>query len=260
MQTIYFLAMSESSSSSESEREQEQVEVPELSNQQLKQLVLTLQREREQDRREFQHFKHFVGHRMVPLEEKVLATKKYSNRERAAEVERATKRYTALGDKRTVGFLVDLHLDISEREEAFKDLASIRRIDRETGEPGPINWDKRENREKISNFIDLISEDIVRAKRKVTDLLDQYAIARDSQQGWKTVQQFKKSKTFDHFGDAQSSWEEKPLTHEEKDEKYRKAEKDAFHASKNSGGKAKGVGSRGPSGSSSAYGRKVELV
>ena len=44
-----FLAMSGSSSSSELEREQEQVEVPaELTNQQLQQLVLSLQKEREQ--------------------------------------------------------------------------------------------------------------------------------------------------------------------------------------------------------------------
>ena len=250
-----------STSSSESEREQEQAQVPaELSNQQLHQLVLTIQKEKEADRKDFAAFKRFVGHRMVPIEEKVFETKKYSNRERAAEVERATKRYTSLGDKRTVGFLADLQLDINEREEAFKDLSSIRRIDRETGEPGPINWDKRENLEKISQFLDFMNDDIIRAQRKVTDLLDQYAIARDSRQGWKTVQQFKKSRTFDHFGDGTSSWEEKELTHDEKDEKFRKAEKDAFHASKNSGGKAKGVGSRGPSGSSSSYGRKVELV
>ena len=147
---------------SASEQEQEQ-EPQELSHQELLKLVLDQKQQMDQDRKEFAAFRSFVGSRMVPIEDKVFALKRYSNRERAAEVERATKGFTNLGDKRTVGFLADLQLDLKEKAEAFKDLSSIRRVNEETGELGPINWDKKSNRNKIAAFLDYVSEDIERS-------------------------------------------------------------------------------------------------
>ena len=194
----------------------EQEQVPELSHQELLKLVLDQRKQMEADRKEFADFRRFVGSRMVPIEDKVFALKRATNRERAAEVERATKGYTNLGDKRTVGFLADLQIDLKEKAEAFKDLSSIRSVDEETGELGPINWDKKSNRVKIAAFLDYVAEDLERGQRKVEDLWDQYAIARDSRHGWSTVKQNKKSKTFDHMGDGRPDWEETPLTHERK--------------------------------------------
>ena len=82
MQTIYFLSMSDTE------------QVPELVK-----LVLDQRKQMEADRKEFADFRRFVGSRMVPIEEKVFALKRATNRERQAEVERATKGYQNLGDK-----------------------------------------------------------------------------------------------------------------------------------------------------------------
>ena len=232
----------------------------ELSHQELYKLVLDQRRELEVSRKEFADFRSFVGRRTVPLEEKVFAPKRATYREREAEVERATKAYHNLGDKRAVGFLADLQIDLRERAEAFKELSSVRFKDKETGELGAINWDRESNRDKIAAFLNFIAEDLERGERKLIDQWDQYAIAKDSRHGWATVKEFRKSKTFDHMGYGRPSYEDTPLTHEEKDEKYRKAEKDVHFAQKNSGGKAKGVGLKGSSGSSSSHGKKVELV
>ena len=239
-----------------SDQEQER----ELSHQELYKLVLDQRKELEETRKELGEFRSFVRSKVVPLEERVFAPKRASHRER--EVERATRPYRSPGDKRAVGFLADLKIDLRERVEALKELNSCREEDEKTGELGEFDWEPEENRSKFTAFVNFIAEEVERGRRKMVDMWDQYAISKDSRFGWGAVSQFKKSKTFDHMGDGRPSYEEKELTHDEKDEKFRKAEKDSHFKEKNapSGGKAKGVGSRFSSGQSSSYGKKVEFV
>ena len=196
---------------------------------------------------------------MVPLEERVFAPKRMSQRER--EVERATRSYRNPGEKRTVGFLADLRIDIKERQEAIKDLNTCREVN-DDGELGDFDWECEENRAKFNAFVEFMAEEAEKGRRKMVDLWDHHVIARDSKFGWTAVEQYKKSKTFDHGGEGVPAHEEKELTHEEKDEKLKKAEKDSRFKELNipSGGKAKGSGSRYSSGQSSFHGKKVEFV
>ena len=122
-----------------------------LTNQELKELVLQQRKELAGTRKELDEFRAFVRDKMVPLEERVFAPKRLSHREREVEVERATRPYRTPGDKRTVGFLADLRIDIRERQEAIKDLNSCHEVD-DDGNFGDLDWEPEENRAKFSAF------------------------------------------------------------------------------------------------------------
>ena len=80
-------------------------------------------------------FEPLSGTKWSPLRI-VFAPKRMTQRER--EVERATRAYRNPGDKRTVGFLADLRIDIKERQEAIQDLNSCREVS-DDGELGDFN-------------------------------------------------------------------------------------------------------------------------
>ena len=63
----------------------------------------------------FQKFQEYVADNMIPIQELVLGPKRLSQRERDLEVERYTKSYKNASDKKAVGFLADLKIDIRER-------------------------------------------------------------------------------------------------------------------------------------------------
>ena len=209
----------------------------------------------------FRRFQVYVRDNMVPIKEIVFGPKRLDQREREIEVERATRSYKNAADKKAVAFLADLKIDIRERQEAITDLNKTRLVG-EDGQLGDFAWDKAETRQKFTAFIEYMTEESEKGRRKMIEQWDHYAIARDSKFNWKAVEQYKRSKTFEHGGDSVPTHELKELTMEEKDEKLKKAEKDSKFKQINvpSGGKAKGSGSRYSSGQSSFRGKKVEFV
>ena len=154
----------------------------------------------QEQRESFANFRDYVRDNMVPIQEKVFAPKRMSQREREVEVERATRSFRNPGDKRTVAFLADLKVDIKERQEALEGLNDCRAVNSE-GELGDFAWDKPEVRKKFSAFVEFVAEEAEKGRRKMIELWDHYAIARDSKFGWSAVGQFKRSKTFEHGGD-----------------------------------------------------------
>ena len=150
---------------------------------------------------ELASFREYVEDKMVPLEEVVFAPKRMSKKDREAEVERATRPFKSTGDKRTVGFLADLHIDVQERQEALQDLNSCRVV-AEDGVLGSFKWDSPTFRDKFNSAMEYLIEEAEASRRKLVELLDHYHIAKDSKWGWTAVDQYKAGSTFDHGRDA----------------------------------------------------------
>ena len=222
--------------------------------------ILEGRKEIQRGRVELASFKEYVEDKMMPLEEQVFAPKRLSKRDREAEVERATRPFRNPGEKRTVGFLADLRIDVQERQEALQELNSMRSPG-EGEELGDFRWRSSSFRDKLCSTMEYLLEEAEASRRKVVELLDHYHIAKDSRWGWKAVEEYKAPSTFDHGRDAVPIHEQPELSHEEKKEKMKKSEKEAHFSEKNkpSGGKSRG-GSRFSSGSSSNYRNKVDLV
>ena len=82
-------------------------------------MVKTLQKERLEDKeklarqeKRFQDFNTYVQDNMVPIKEIVLGPKRLSQKDRELEVERVTHSYKKSADKKAVGFLADLRIDV----------------------------------------------------------------------------------------------------------------------------------------------------
>ena len=82
-------------------------------------MVKTLQKERLEDKeklarqeKRFQDFNTYVQDNMVPIKEIVLGPKRLSQKDRELEVERVTRSYKKSADKKAVGFLADLRIDV----------------------------------------------------------------------------------------------------------------------------------------------------
>ena len=177
--------------------------------------------------KKFQKFQDYVVENMVPIKELVLGPKRLSQRERELEVERHTRSYKNASDKKAVGFLADLKIDIRERQEAVCRLNKCREVE-EDGSLGDFDWSRGETRKEITAFVEFIAEESEDGRRKMLKHWDHYAIARDSKFKWQTVNQWKRPKTFEHgTDDVPPMHKLKELTLEEKDDKLKKAEKDA---------------------------------
>ena len=92
-----------------------------------------------------------------------------SYREKEAEVERATKAYKGLGEKRAVGFLAGLNIDLRVRVEVLKELNSCRYEDSKSGELGEFHWKPEGIKDKFTPFGKFIAEELERGKRKLVD-------------------------------------------------------------------------------------------
>ena len=77
---------------------------------------------------------------MVPMQELILGPKRLSQRERDLEVERYTRSYKNASDKKAVGFLADIKIDIRERQEAVSRLNKFR-VKNDYGSLGEFNWE-----------------------------------------------------------------------------------------------------------------------
>ena len=157
------------------------------------QIILQQKQEIAEGRKEIQRgklelasFREYMEEKMVPLEEVVFAPKRMSKRDRDAEVERATKAFRNAGDKRTVGFLADLRIDVQERQEALQELNSCRE-EAEDGVLGDFKWKSPTFKDKFNATMEYLLEEAEAARRKLVELLDHYHIAKDSKWGWTAV-------------------------------------------------------------------------
>ena len=207
---------------------------------------------------QFEDFNDYVKDNMVPIKEIVLGPKRMSQKDREYEVERVTRSYKRAADKKAVGFIADWRIDVRERQEAVVRLSKFREVF-EDDSLGDFSWDKEETRKEILAFVDFIGQESEDARRKLLEQWDHYAIARDSKWGWSAVPHYKRPKTFEHGDDNQvPSHREKELTSEEKNEKLKKAERDARQSQTNApGGRGKALGKKNSYGQNSSYRRKV---
>ena len=65
----------------------------------------------------FKEFTEYAADNMVPMQELVLGPKRLTQRERDLELARATSSFKNASDKKAVGFLADLKIDIRDRQE-----------------------------------------------------------------------------------------------------------------------------------------------
>ena len=165
-------------------------------------MVKNLQKERKEDKEQlarqekrFKDFNTYVQDNMVPIKEIVLGPKRLSQKDRELEVERVTRSYKNYADKKAVGFLADLRIDVRERAEAVARLNKFRDV-LEDGSLGDFSWDKPETKKEICAFVDFVGEEAEDGRRKLLEQWDHYAIARDSKWAWATVVHYKRPKTF----------------------------------------------------------------
>ena len=109
---------------------------------------------------------------MVPIQELVLGPKRLSHRERDLEVERYTRSYKNASDKKAVGFLANLKIDIRERQEAVSRLNKFWEVE-EDGSLGDFDWARGDTKKEITAFVEFISEESEDGRRKMLEHWDQ---------------------------------------------------------------------------------------